>query len=151
MDCKLIENKDGGDLFYNGIDIEMVSGFQNMPYLDLFGGNVEANTAPVNEGEQRFDWWGNALFMEQAPNLQYNSDTERLLNNIALSSIGRLQIEAAVKSDLSNFNEFAKFTVSVTIPNVDRVSIEIQIMEPTNLESTKFVYIWDETQKELSR
>lgn len=150
MDIKLIENNDGGDLYFNGVDLEMVEGFQNMPYLDMFGGNIESNTGPILTGEQRFDWWGNKLFLEQESNIQFNSDTERILQNVSLTSSGRLQIESAVKSDLKNFSSFSKFTVSVSIISNDHVQIKIQIIEPSNLESTEFVYIWDETQKELS-
>ena len=150
MDVKLIENSDGGDLYFNGVDLEIVEGFQNMPYLDMFGGNIESNTGLIVEGEQNFDWWGNRLFLEQQSNIQFNSDTERTLQNVSLTSSGRLQIESAVKSDLKNFSSFSTFTVSVSIISNDRVKIKVNIIEPSNLESTEFVYIWDETQKELS-
>ena len=148
-DLRLVETQDGGDLVFNGIDLEEIDGFQNMPYLDLFGGNIEANTGPIISGSQNFDWWGNTLFLEQRPDLQYNSDTERLLDDVALTSSGRLLIEQTVKTDLSNFNAFGPFTVSVSIISTDRIEIKIQIQEPTNLESNEIVFIWDATQIEL--
>lgn len=148
-DLQLIETQDGGDVVFNGIDLVAIDGFQNMPYIDMFGGNIKANTSAIVSGEQNLDWWGNALFMEQTPELQYNSDTERLLNNIAFTSAGRLLIEQTVKTDIVNFSNFATFTVFVSIVSSDRASIEIKIQEPTNLESNEFVYIWDATQIEL--
>lgn len=43
-DLKLKETGSGGDLIFNGNDLEVVEGFQNMPYLGIYGGNLEQNT-----------------------------------------------------------------------------------------------------------
>lgn len=148
-DLQMVENGDGGDLVLLGDDLVVIDGFQNMPYLGMFGGNTEENTKEFNVDEQRFDWWGNNLLMQNQPIIQYNSDTERLLNEIALNSSSRLLIEQTVKSDLDFMKEFSTVTVSASIVSADRVEILIQIQEPGNIESNEFTYIWDSTKAEL--
>ncbi|MBL4810412.1 MAG: hypothetical protein JKY43_10205, partial [Phycisphaerales bacterium] len=57
-DLRIIENGDGGDAVLNGNDLEIINGFQNMPYLGMFGGNIKASTVGEKvENEQAFDWW----------------------------------------------------------------------------------------------
>ena len=150
-DLRIIETGDGGDFVFTGKDLEMIDGFQNMPYLALFGGNVESITKEFRPTEQRFDWWGNTLLMPQNSAIQWNSQTEKLLNESALSSAGRLQIEQAIKTDLAFFKTFSAITIFVSITSVDRIQIDIQIVEPETQESTEFVYIWDSTQQELTQ
>lgn len=149
MDLKLVEKNNGGDLSFNGKDLEVIQGWQNMPYLDLFGGNTEGSTKELKEGEQSLDWWGNRLFFDQQPQFQANSEFERLLKNVSLSSFGRIQLEQAAKNDLKNFNNFAEITVKLSIVSVDRLSLVIEIKEPDNLQSDIFRYIWDNTKNEL--
>lgn len=149
MDLKLIDNKTGGDLVLKNNDIEMISGFQNMPYLAMFGGNLESNTIKFKEAEQRFDWWGNDLFFFNNKSIQFNSNLERLLNNISLTSQNRLLIIETVKKDLSFMGDFSNYTVDVSYISVDRIQIDIKINELNNLESKEFVYIWDSTKQEL--
>jgi phage gp46-like protein len=149
MDLKLVENNNGGDLSFNGKDLEIVRGWQNMPYLDLFGGNVEGSTKELKEGEQSFDWWGNTLLFDQQQQYQVNSEFERLLKNVSISSFGRIQLEQATKNDLKGFNSFAEITVKLSIVSADRLSLFIQIKEPSNLQSDIFKYIWDSTKNEL--
>ena len=58
MDLKLIETGNGGDLVKNSKDLEVIFGFQNMPYLALFGGNPGFSTPTQRpENSQAFDWW----------------------------------------------------------------------------------------------
>ena len=58
-DLKLIETGSGGDIVFNGIDVEVIDGFENMPYLGIYGGNIEQNTKEFLPAEQRFDFWAN--------------------------------------------------------------------------------------------
>lgn len=145
----LVETGDGGDFLYFGKELVRIGGFQNMPYLAMFGGNVAGNTGDYVTPQQRFDYWGNDLFLNQQPSIQFNSDTERLLNNIELSSSSRLIIEQTVKNDLKFMRDFADVNVSVSIEGINRVKISIQLSEPDNLESNEFIYIWDATENEL--
>lgn len=149
MDLRIVETFDGGDAVLKGNDLEIVSGFQNMPYIGLFGGNIEESTRTYNEGEQRFDFWGNTLFHDQDSKIQFNSDTERILAQVALSSSGRLLIEQAVKRDLSFMGDFSSVTSSVSIIDNNRIKIHIIIQEPENVQSNEFTYIWDSTEQEL--
>lgn len=148
-DFRMIETNDGGDFVLIGADLQMIDGFQNMPYIGLFGGNVESNTQQFLPTEQRFDFWGNNLLMLNNAAVQFNSNTERILNQSALTSSARLQIENAVKADLDFFRSFATVSVAASITATDRIEINIRIVELATQESTEFVYIWDSTEQEL--
>lgn len=152
MDFKLIETGSGGDLVLNGNDLAVVNGFQNMPYLGMFGGNVEQSTGePKSIDEQSSDWWGNFLLYPNKPVIQFNSLLQRKLTEVALSSSGRLQIEQAVKTDLQFMTKFSTLSVDVSITAPERIEILIKIQEPNNKQTTELVYIWDSTKNELSQ
>lgn len=145
IDLSIYENGNGGDTEYN-----YTGALFNMVYLALFGGNPEAaTTGDEIETEQRFDFWANSTLFENAPEIQFNSTTENLLNNIQLSSSGRIEIERAVKLDLDFMSNFAEVEVEVTIVTVDRVSINIFLKKLANLEEKEFQFIWDSTQSEI--
>ncbi len=148
-DLKMIETGSGGDLVLLGNDLVVVNSFQNMPYIGLFGGNIEENTKEFKYGEQRYDYWANELLFNKKPKIQYNSDLERLLQNIALNSSSRLIIEETIKKDLSFMNEFSIVNVETSIASVDRLEIKIEIEQPKELESAIFSYIWDIAKQEL--
>jgi len=150
MDLKLIETGNGGDLVKTKKDLQVIEGFENMPYLAMFGGNVDDST-PVTRADntQAFDWWGNKLFMSEEPVQQFNSLTERTLHQVALNSFGRVQIENAVKKDLEFMKAFAELDVSVSIESDDRLLINIGIQQPDNIQNKDFVFIWDATQGQL--
>lgn len=151
MDLRLIESGDGGDLVKNKNDVSVIYGFQNMIYLGLFGGNVEQDTPTErNANEQAFDFWGNNLLMPNQAGIQFNSQTERALNNNALTSSGAAVIEQAVKNDLLFLNDFATVNVDVTITGVDRIEIHVIMQQPGNLQKQEFIYIWNATNKELT-
>lgn len=151
MDLKVIETGNGGDVLYEGKDLSVITGFGNMPYFALFGGNVEQDTPALRlPEEQAFDWWGNSLLMNNDKSIQFNSLTERTLQNVALNSQGRLQIEQAVIKDLEFMKPFAGVSVAVSIVANDRVKIEIKLTEPQNKEEKQYIYIWDGTLKDLS-
>tara|TARA_R110000765_G_scaffold227114_1_gene331018 strand:+ start:74 stop:532 length:459 start_codon:yes stop_codon:yes gene_type:complete len=150
MDLKLIETGSGGDIVFNGSDIEVIGGFQNMPYLGMYGGNIQQNTKEYLPNEQRFDHWGNNLLMLKNENIQFNSDLERLLLDVALTSSSRIEIEETIKSDLSFMDDFATLEVSASILSSDRLQIYIKITQPDVEQSEEFVYIWDATKNELT-
>jgi len=149
MDLKLVETGNGGDIVFNGTDLVVTEGFGNMPYLGFCGGNIEESTREYTTGEQRFDWWGNNLFYANQSGLQFNSDFERLLNNISLTSSARTIIDQTLKSDLSFMSDFSTVTIESSIVSTDRIELKIKIIEPTNIQSNEFVYIWDSTRNEL--
>lgn len=151
MDLKVRDTGNGGELVKTPKDLSMVFGFENMPYLAMFGGNPEGST-PVKRdvrNDQSRDWWGNSLLMDGDPSIQFNSLTEKALSNIALSSSGRIRIEEAIKKDLEFMREFAIVKVSVVILTVDRIALGIRLEKPENVQLKDFAYIWDATKKGL--
>ena len=143
MDLLVVETGNGGDITKNGNDLSMVFSFENMPYLALFGGNKEAVT-PVKrlESEQAFDWWANSLLFPNDPSVQFNSITEKTLEETPLTSSGRLIIENAIKSDLAFMDPFAEVTVTTEIVATDHINIGIGLKRPDNLEEKQYIYIW---------
>lgn len=144
MDVKVIETGNGGDLTKNGNDLAMVFSFENMVYLALFGGNKEAVTPQKRiSSEQAFDYWANNLLFPEDTGLQFNSITEKTLETTALTSVGRLTIEDAVKADLEFMAAFAEVSVSSQIVSSDRIDISVKVNEPGNLTERRFIYIWE--------
>ncbi len=144
QDVLILETLNGGDLNKVAGDLALAKGWENMPYIALFGGNVRQSTPTERvDGEQNFDWFGNAF--ESDPSVQINSQTERVLSEVNLNSNGRILIEQAVNSDLEFMREFATVNVEVSIISDDRVQIDIAIIEPTNLQNKQYRYIWDST------
>lgn len=148
VDLRLRETGDGGDYVLIGNDLQLISGFQNMPYIGLFGGNKQSTTGPKTT-EQTFDFWGNFLFYPTDSSKWINSITEHLLEATALNSASRIKIEQNVKKDLEFMLEFAEINVSVLLIDIDKVKITIEIHEPNVLNSTVFTYIWNATEMEL--
>jgi hypothetical protein len=151
-DLAIFETGDGGDVILKGNDLELTEGLFNLPYLALFGGNLLQSTdeLPIEpEGlVEREDWWGNELFFPNSEKLQFNSKTERRLNEVALNSNALIIIEAIVKEDLKFMNEFAEVSVEVTIPDRDTLKIFITLQEPDGLEEQTFVFAWTATKLE---
>lgn len=151
MDLEIVETGNGGDLIKRSRDLSVIRGFENMPYLAMFGGNVEASTPfRRNQSQQAFDWWGNTLMFANNQAMQMNSETERLLKNVSLTSAGRILIEQSIKKDLEFMRAFAEISVTVQIINVNRILIGLRIVKPDNLSQRVFVYIWDATNLELT-
>lgn len=143
MDLQIVETGNGGDLNGRGKDLVLVFSFENMPYLGLFGGNVEASTRPRIASEQAFDWWANSLIYPNRPELQFNSQTERTLQQVPLTSAGKLRIDEAIKADLAFMRPFANVTVTTTIESDDRLRIDIGIRRPDNLQEKRYIWIWE--------
>ncbi len=152
MDVQVIESSgNGGDLVKTDKDIVTIEGLQNMVYIALFGGNVEASTPTERlESELAFDWWGNSLLHPNELAAQFNSETERRLLEVSLNSAGRIQIEEAIRKDLEFMSEFSTVEVSASIISTDRIEILVRIQEPDNLEGNAFIFLWDATNQELT-
>lgn len=150
-DLLIQEIGNGGDLVFTGFDLAVIDGFENMPYLGMFGGNIKESTQVTRPAAvQAFDFWANHLFMLNQPEIQLNSETERVLRNVALTSSGRELIQQAVNTDLNFMRAFASVSVVVSIVDIDRVQIDIKIKELNSKNSNEFVYIWSATNLELS-
>lgn len=154
-DLAIVETLNGGDLKIVGNDFAMQVGFGNMPYLALFGGNVEGSTGPRVTGEQAVDWWANTALFNQDSSVQMNSLTERLLMNIALTSASRITIKQTVEKDLEFMNSFAKVSVEVIIKDSDKVFINIDIRPLNNNVGGnsslygRAIFVWDNNLRQL--
>lgn len=149
IDLAVIETENGGDLVKKGNDLGLVTGWANMPYLAMFGGNPGHPSKTQVKTQQNLDWWGNQLLFADKPSLQYNSLTEYTLLNTALNSAGLSAIQKAVLSDLDFMKEFAILTVTVSLVQIDKVKIEVVVRQPKNLEGANpndyalIIYLWD--------
>lgn len=136
FDLAIIETLNGGDLQLVGNDLAVVYGVENMPYLSMFGGNIDESTVNQNANqptsEQNFDWWGNNLLMKNNSSTQFISQTEKTLNNTQLNSAGRVTIENAIASDLQFLATSAKIKVTAVIVATDKININIEIQQSQN-------------------
>ena len=130
FDIAIIETGNGGDLQLVGNDLAVIRGIENMPYLGMFGGNVEQVTKNRVAEVQSFDWWGNNLLMPSDQSIQLNSITEKALKTIPVTSSGRVLIENAIKEDLKFLADMgAEVEVVVTIVATDHINIKIRIAQ----------------------
>lgn len=122
-DLALVETGDGGDVTMNGNDLAVFLNDENEIYLRMFGGNIEADSKSSRvAGEQDFSYWANGLLLGNDDAISFNSTTERTLNNVPLTSQGRLAIESAIRKDLRSLN----FTISVQIISDDRIRVNLR-------------------------
>lgn len=129
FDLAVIETGSGGDIQILGNDLAIVTGVENMPYLGMFGGNIEQSTIDNQIVEFSKDWWGNSLLMNSNSSIQMNSIVERTLNSTPLTSSGRLVIENAIKYDLEFLTPIlgSPIEVSVVIVSDDRIDVFLKI------------------------
>lgn len=149
-DIHLYESGSGGQLALLNGDISLTEVLYNQFYLALFGGNYEASTIgnEIN-GQGRQDYWGNSLFFSENKVKQFNSQTERVLNNVALNSSGRLEIERAVNEDLAYMKSLVNFTVNVYFDGVNKVVIEVKFSKKTDQEQRVLQLVYDNAKNEL--
>lgn len=119
-DILIYESGNGGDILLRGEDLVKVNGYENAPYLAMFGGS---------------DWWGNYLI----PDKPFNAKTENVLKSTPLTSNGRILIENAIREDLTFLNNIVGTTATwkVAIAQANRVSIEVTI------NGQVFNYMWN--------
>jgi len=150
MDLALYETGNGGDIQLKGRDMAIYYGWENMVYLALFGGNPGfPSNGPKLQNEQAFDYWANELFWPNDESRQFNSLTEKRLQEVSLTSAGRILIEQDIISDLKFMASFAEVSVSVEIISDTRIRMNILVKQPDNLQDKAFVFIWDSTKMEL--
>lgn len=140
IDLAIIETGNGGDLQLVGNDLAVVTGVENMPYLGMFGGNVEAVTTNRIQDAQSFDYWQNNLFMPNNQSVQFNSIVEKTLNTTPLTSAGRVIIENAIKKDLEFLTSAgALLEVTVTIVSTDRINVTLKVQQPLSAEKVTII------------
>lgn len=143
-DILLYESGSGGDFLIRNKDLVLVESLFQQCYIALFGGNLEADTLGNELPNQiREDYWANSLFHVERIEKQFNSVTERTLNDTALNSAGRNKIQNAVDTDLKYLKSIATITTNVSILSSSRVQILITLRKPDNLEDKTLKIIWD--------
>lgn len=141
------------DLKYVGSDFERslsvgiteVQSVFNMSLLALFGGNVEQSEPLFREkGEVVYSWWGNSH------GLSDNSSTERFLRDMVLSTSTPDKLTKVILNDLSFLNDFMDISVEVTIPQANRVNINIFLTDKKTGKTEEINYIWNALMDDLS-
>ena len=149
-DILLYESGDGGEMSVMSDDLVLSETLYQQVYLALFGGNIEANTSNNTLiTEERKDWWGNELIYKETPSKQFNSNTERTINNIALNSSGRLEVIRAVESDLQYLTTLLNYSVDVELININRMRIIVNFTPKDNLQDRVLVLVYDNARNEL--
>lgn len=149
-DILLYETGDGGEILVSNNDMTLVELLFQQAYILMFGGNYEANTTGSEiETQERNDWWGNSLFFNENTSKQFNSNTERVLDNVVLNTSGRIEIKRAVEFDLKSLKKIANFEINVIILSTNKISIEIKLIKPNSLEDKTLQFIWNNATKEV--
>lgn len=139
MDLAIIETGNGGDFSMNGCNPAMVYGFENHPYLGMFGGNKAASSSNIGTDMQLFDYWGNKLLWPDNQSIQMNSEFERALDKINLTSQGRTRLIETAKKDLEFMTPFAKIEVDASITATDRLDMVIKIIQKDGSTSVQII------------
>lgn len=144
----IFEDGNGGQLSFKNGNIERTESIFMIAYLNMFGGNIEASTKKDNvPGALNDDWWGN----DKSENSRswVNSETERILRGLALTSGNLAKIKAAVKYDNKDLEDYGTVTYDVSYPGINKVLITITIKEPEKKNSNSLKIIWDATKSEV--
>jgi phage gp46-like protein len=149
-DILLYESGDGGEMSIIADDLVLGETLYQQVYLALFGGNVEANTrSDILPTEERFEWWGNALFFKETPSKQFNSNTERILPNVVLNSAGRQKIALAVSDDLVYLSDVLDSKVEVQFPSTNKIRIIVKFSRKGKQEDQVLQLVYDNSKNEL--
>jgi len=109
-DILIYEAGGGGEILLRGKDVVTVNGYENSPFLAMFGGNK----------------W---LFNYLIPTDPYASQTEQTLATTPLTSAGRVIIERAINADLNYLKQISgtTYTIATAITAPNRLEITINI------------------------
>lgn len=149
-DILLRETGSGGDFAILSNDLVLGDVLYQQFYLALFGGNLKASTKKTYlDNEERFDYWGNSLVWPTNKARQFNSETERILQNVVLNSSGRLAIIKAVKTDLAYLESVINFDVEVNLLNQNKISIIINFTGKKNQQDKSLQFVFDNSKNEV--
>lgn len=149
-DIHIFESGSGGELALENGDLVLAESLYQTIYIALFGGNIEASTLGNElESEERFDYWANELFFKNKPSKQFNSETERTLNNTVLNTSGRLKIKSAVEQDLFFIQNIVDLEVNIVILDTNKVEINLNLQSIPNQSDRQLQFIWDNARKEI--
>ena len=147
-DISIYESGDGGDINLINDDIELSHTLFNQVYLALFGGNIQQSTGEQDTNlEERLDWWGNILMQKDS---QFNSLTERQLLTTVVNGNSLQNLESVVERDLEFLAEYANVNVDVEMEDYNRISINIQVIEPNQREQ-KMRFLWEGVENQFTQ
>lgn len=115
-DVLLFQSPDDGEITVANGQVKLTDGTETAVYLSLFGGNHDGS-----------DWWGNTL--ENQPERKLQSETQRLLETLSLTTANMQRIADAVALDLSWMNP--KPEITVTMPRLNTIQITVNNLELT--------------------
>ena len=154
MDIELLETFDGGEFVLNEVqdstgvfyDIGLDGGLTTAVYISHFGGNVEASTTGNEQpGDLRGDWWGNQLIAEE-PARQANSELERILIKLPVSSGNLLKYEDISIADLKWMLDegiASEIKSNAVILAPEKVEVVDSIKEPTGDDAFEAYWTFD--------
>ena len=123
-DINLHESGSGGEMAIISNDLLMGETLYMQVYLALFGGNVEAVTRGDEiVSELRSDYWANPLFFSVQPNKQFNSLTEKTIQEIVFNSSGRLRLLDVINQDLSYLSDLLDYEIEVEFTSIYHIRI----------------------------
>lgn len=129
-DATLILEENGGDLILEGGDLLVGNGLEGAAIISLFGGNMDDNGLPGDNGKQ---YWGNLI--TNSPTERQRAETQRLLRTIPATSGNLLRLQDAVVRDLAWFTVekiVEKYAVEVRLIAVRRITIVIDLLIANN-------------------
>jgi hypothetical protein len=149
-DISIFETGSGGDFAIVDNDLLLSESLYQQVFLALFGGNIEASTKDVYlPTEERSDYWGNSLIWKNEKTKQFNSETERAIQNNALNSSGRLVIITAMDMDLSYLKSMINYTVEVQINGRDNLRLIVNFSEKSNQQDRVLQLVYNNAKKEV--
>lgn len=146
QNISLYENGNGGAVEFKRNNIQLTNSLYTAIYIKLFGGNIGSSTE-LNRiaGEYTKGWWGNKV--SDGKENWINSETERTLRGIDTTPRSLQKIKNSAEKDLESLSKFGDITVEVSMPQLNRVSINIQVKEIIGESSITFT--WDSMRKEV--
>jgi hypothetical protein len=149
-DISIFETGQGGDFSIVENDLLMSESLYQQIFLALFGGNIEASTKTTYlESEERFDYWANALLWKDEKTKQFNSETERTIQNNTLNSSGRLKIIQAINVDLDYLKPIIDYTIEVEISGRDNLKITVGFSEKSNQQDRVLQMVYSNAKNEV--
>lgn len=137
-DVLIYQTSNGGEINIADGLVEMAGGIETAAYLSMFGGNYDDDGLDNAVG-----WWGNVG--ESAPERQYHSETQFILNTALPIPSNLKRIEDAVKRDLQWFLDVgaaSSIEVSATMPSVNKVNLVIELNADSRVRRIEFMENW---------
>lgn len=138
-DVKLYQTDDGGEIDVRAGLVGMSGGLETAAYLSLFGGNEDDD----GRDESPFTWWGN--LDEIDPARRYRSETQHMLQALALTSGNLRRVEDAAIRDLAwltSSNAASSVSVSASILGPNRIKLVVNVEAYGEESRFEFVENW---------